>query len=442
MRLTRPTSLARAIAVTPVLIAAAAAPGHTATVDERAPTWTADFEIADPDTTQWIGGSVVDPATGDVLTLVHNSDHPLKRRLRRMDGSTGQTTWETGLAGPGGSYPLNLALDPGGDRAVVSIEAPGHVYLHSVGLDGELGWSKTLAKRGSVADLVVDPHTGRACHATAEQPHRNHAGTPVWVLSCTDRAGNIVVDARTKVGGHRAATLEAMAVDPERGRWYLAGTQQTKRGSHSIVVALNDDGTRQWRRTLEHSSGGGHVAALVVDSTSHRVYLGGSSEQVRTRANGSRTYRGRAHVASWKANGKKSFERTWTDGRRGAAVTDLAVAGRSGRIVATTQGHSGGLDLRVMNSKGQLIHRVRQEARGENDGRGHVALDTTRQVVIVAGRRVVSYDWKGRRMWHSPSDDHFVSDLDHDPARGHVVVSWMSNGDPGATDAWVSTWAL
>jgi hypothetical protein len=430
-----PTRLAGALAGVAALLAAGTSP-VAAAPEEREPAWTSPFEVSDPDDNDVVmGESVVDPTSGDFLTLVTNDEHPVPHRVRRVDGATGATEWEVGLDSPGSGWDLQLAIDPDGARVVAADEAAG-AALHSVGLDGTVQWSRSLKAPGDVADLVVDPATGTACVLTGSKaaPKRGKAGA--WRLTCTDRSG--ATTANRKVQRHALdGAPTGLAVDAGRDRWYVSGTTSTARGSRTVVLALDAAGKRAWRRTLAHPQDGATAGALVVDPRTHRVLLGGSST-VATKG-GRHPARDRAHLVAWSAKGKQALRRTWSSGPGGSTVTDLAVSSAQDRVVAATERRNGKVAFRLMDAEGKLLREVAQPGR---DVATRVAIDPERGLVVFAGKRLAVHDLDGRPAWRSADDDYFVHDLDHDPVRGRVVVSWTPESGPGSPDAWVSAWGL
>ncbi len=436
-----PTRLgvARALTATTAFAAALstavlAGPALAAPAAGNDPAWESAWpggEVAGGST--WLRGSVIDPATGDVLTLGHHSVLPGENRLRRVSGATGATLWEVGL--PGGPGEAALAQDPAAGRTVVagrdaSSEA---VVVHSVASDGTLSWTREVVGKGYPLELVVDPRTGTSCLSSR---YWTEGRTATWHLTCLDRSGTTTL---SESYTHRGpGTLPVLAVDPDRQRWYVAGMHHTKGGERLVLLAYDAAGGREWKRVRDRRGAyESRVSAITVDPRSHRVHVGAAVFRP-NQGTKNQAKKNLGTLTTWNAAGRLASDRRWSS-RHSQGVLDLEVDPGSHRLFAATATARLGTSLRLMSSDGRLKKVVRHD-RVPGIGTARLAVDAERRQVLVGAQSVGAYTWGGKRVWRDTSQNRQVSDVDHDVDRGRLVVGWKSMDDLGSQRAWVTAW--
>jgi hypothetical protein len=400
--------------------------------EARPPTWTSLVQGQDPyDSHVWNAGAVIDPVSGDAFTAVYNDDDDAPKQLRRLDVDTGTEEWQLGV-GPDTETDLDLAIDPEGQRLVLAANEPGAVAVHSVDLDGQLQWTQTLSRPGTLQDVVVNQQTGTAC-VTTVLPAKGSRVRTAWRLDCLDRNGAVVM---TKVFRHSRPISGdlALAVDSQRKRWYVAGSHLTAKGTRTVVLAFREGGGKVWKRTRDRRGTTKDTAPkITVDTGSHRVLVAGHHSGKGTG--------NQVTLAGWTFAGRLKVDRSWrADGRHQAV--DITADPKSHRVlVAQTGIYSGSILVRVMKAGGKRIQTIKHSTIGDIDTTS-VAVDWKRRLVLVSGRTTAAYSWQGKRQWVSDYEDYRPEGTAYDQQRGRLVVPWRDNSDFASPDAYVSSWPV
>ncbi|WP_185995314.1 hypothetical protein [Nocardioides campestrisoli] len=436
MRRTRP-STRTALAATAVLattlttVLAGAPTGTAASPALPAPAWQSSWTAqGDPwDADVHLVDSVLDPVSGDLFAVARNSEVSDDHLVRRVDGLTGATEWEVPMEL---SQYSQLTIDAEARQLVISHPVPGQrkqrVRLSAFGLDGEPRWTRDLGSFGHVRQQVTDPVRGTTCILSATKG----AGTgdqgglgQRWELGCATRAGGLQFRRDWRRSGVTAQDRVGLAIDPRRGRWYVAvGRVVRNRSSAVELQALGLQGGTRWHRTLSWGPRSiGSVGALTVDPKRGRVVLG-------TAVDGDRV-QPRTTLTVWNADGRRHAQRTWRP-RLISTIDDLAVSPDGKHYVVASLLRTSGGTLRGLRP--DLSHRWTTRHTRKGVEGIDLVIDEAKRRVLVAGGELSAYRWRnGSRLWRGvPGRDYVGAGLHFDPERRRLVASWWEGDWPVA----------
>lgn len=373
--------------------------------DRREPLWQTALGSAVEDQ----GGvspveAMLDPTSGDVLTLSHDfgsGDAP--RRVRRTDGDTGETVWEVGI-GPRTGSATELTLDAAGQRAVVAVSLGGGQRLTSIGLDGEVDWTVSSRVGGDVQALETNPVTGTTCFTTMTwEGGFGRRARNSWHLVCHDRAGELVGRGRLRHRGIGEGPSE-LAVNPELSTWYIAGWHRRRdRGSRTLLGAFREGGPGLWRVGHDRPRGDSRVESIAVDLGNNVVHVGGGD-------------RAGARLLSWTADGRPKGDRTWASG---FSIQQLVADAPRRRILTVLRRRDGGAKVLVLRSLGRQLRRFTHPG---SAWAVRIGVHPDRRQVYAAGPRLAGYGWDGAREWHETGPRREVHDLVVDGERDRVLM--------------------
>ncbi|WP_114424056.1 hypothetical protein [Nocardioides houyundeii] len=439
--------LALALALSAAVVPASAETREAA--EDRQALWITPFEGDRPYDSHVYGtGVVLDPTSGDVFAARYDDDFDERIRVSRLDGETGSSEWEIGLGPDKESDLADLAIDPAGQRIVLVSALRSGAVAHSLDLQGTVQWSVPLSARecegpcrgaGTLQDVEVNPRTGTACVTRVSKASAKWGTPTAWRLDCVDRNGATVMNREFRHGGADSGDT-ALAVDPTRNRWYLAGAHLKGRDTRTVLLAFREGRERVWRRTRDlRGTTKTTDVTLAVDTASHRIHVAGHHSAGAHRGN-------RITLVSWSATGHRKADRAWRAERAHRAEA-IAVDPRSHRIFVAAAGtYANTVRVRVMRANGKPIRTIKH-TRGETDV-AQIEIDPKRRLVLIGARTVAAYTWNGTKVWQDATRMWFdelvayrAESAAYDQERGRLVVGWSHNDDP-APDTYVSGWQV
>lgn len=258
--------------------------------------------------------------------------------VHATDVATGETRWSTTL--PRDLHVGNVAVLPGTDTVVTAgtswRRGQTSVEIRTFRPDGAPVWTARVPRR-SLHDLAVDAGTGRVCAASATASGRT------WTTTCWTPSGERAFsrDFRSRSN----SWPDALVIDDTTHHVFVAGALEVQRRGRITVLARSASGRKIWQRTTRVSETYPQVEDVAIDPEARRLYVL-LDDSRRARVLGHRI-----------TNGTVAFSRSFGSGRgKTPRPQFIDVLPRSHRVVVTSHGRPDYIGtLRYLDRRGKQV---------------------------------------------------------------------------------------
>lgn len=274
-------------------------------------------------------GLDIDSAAGTLFSLAGDYSDGTDEIVLTAYGEAGPALWTSRYSGPGGggAAPVDVAVDS--QRRVVYVAgfttgATSVPVLLAYAYDGTLlrerrGTSPSPSSSVRATSLAIDPDSGRVFVAGTITGTGGSSRIVVYGYS----PGGRLLWTATPPGGAEAIDL---AVDEQTGTVVVTGQAGPGVRGDALTVAFTSDGQLQWQS--RYGGDGAQVpAALAVDPVTSDVYVSGFQAPLGQRAD--------TFTLAYAADGQQRWVRSFDGVGGGDAAQDVAVDGRRGIVYAT-----------------------------------------------------------------------------------------------------------